>query len=308
METGNEIYSWDKLPFELDENRWGKLNRAVEECPGVYYVSVIPEGKRLGRELYVVTSAATPSIISPEVAALGIDVGDVRIFEYADIDSVYNLVKFEIMRYRVQHGLPAGEGNETLYSAAMYYGEYFPWYFGGTIPPRDTPFGLTVRTKKAGEGLFFLETEHCRWSLAVSFPIWNTELSEYTKGLGMICNDDLSELANESRYLFFPRERCAPAVYELLDNPDHKGLEAFIKSRQALETCLWEHFPQNALKHNALEMSGNGRADMLENLLKAFGTQLPEVDGSDERKKERRVKNCITYSKELTGQELLLLP
>ncbi len=315
MDDSETFYRWTDLPFMLDENCWGKLNEVTEECPGVYYVCTMPEdGKGMGRELYVVTRAATPSIISPEVIARGIETENVWVFEYIDIDSIYNLVKYEIMRYRVKHGLDLEEVDSALYCSAIYNAECFPWYFGGTIPPRSTPFGLTVRVKKAGEGLFFLETDQCRWVLAVSFPIWGAELSETARGLGTLGNDDLSIEVKEACYLFLPRERCAPAIYELLDSPDHKGLALFIKSKQVLETYLWEHFPEYALEHNGLEISKNGGADILENLLKSLSIETAEIldvdahDEDEERRNKRRIKNCITYCKELTGQELLLLP
>ncbi len=217
MEDSRIFTHWDDLPFELDEDRWGRLHEAREECPGVYYLCTAPrEGEGLGRELYVVTRAAVPAVISPEVIVHGIKAGDVWVFVYTGAESIYNLVKYEILRYRTRCGLPIEEADGSLYCAAVYCAEYFPWYFGGTIPPRSTPYGLTVRVKKAGEGVFFLETDQCRWVLAVSFPIWDSELSEAAKRLGVPGGDALSARVREARYLFFLRERCAPAIYELL--------------------------------------------------------------------------------------------
>lgn len=305
MEDRKPISRWEDLPFRLDEGCWGKLDRAVEECPGVYYVCVSRE-EALGRELYVVTEDAVPAIISQEVIDYGIQTDGVWVFEYKDTDSVYHLVNYELTRYRVKHGIPLEEGTDSLYTLSVYCGEFFPWYFGGTIPPRSTPFGLTVRVKKVGEGLFFLETDQCRWVLAVSYPIWSIELSEYTLGLGTLCHDDLAALAKQSRYLCFPRERCAPAIYELLDSPDHRELLRFISSIPVLEAHLWEHFPEYALSHNASELSGNGKTDILERLLKELGAEVPKIE--EEAKLKQRAENCIAYTKELAGQELLLLP
>lgn len=245
MTTENKNYSRIELPFELNVDCWGELNEAIEACPGVYHVCTSPRGEEdFVRKLYVVTRAAVPSVISPEVIAHGIAVGDVWVFEYTTTDSIYNLVKFELMQYRVRNKLPIDRTEGSFYGTAVYCAEYFPWYFGGTIPPRNTPLGLTIRVKKAGEGLFFLETDRCQWVLAVSFPIWDLELSEYTKSLGMICNDGLSARAEESRYLFFAEEVCVPAIYELLLNPDHNGLRAFIESKEKLTAYLQEHFPE----------------------------------------------------------------
>jgi len=306
METEHESDSWDRLPFKLDEACWGKLKRAIEECPGVYYVSTTADGI-FSREFYVVTQTGTPSVISSEVAARGIETGGVRIFEYEDIDSAYHLVAYEIMRYRVKNGLPMAEGEGSLYGAAVYRTEYFPWYFGETIPPRSTPFGLTLRVKKAGEGLFFLETDQCRWVLAVSFPIWDSELSEYAKRLG-VKGGRLSKHEEATRYLFFTEKRCAPAVYELLAYSRHQGLAPFIRSRQVLENYLWEHFLAYTLVHNAIEVSGFGRADTLENCLNSLGLQVPKIFKDRERRNTQRIERCIIYSEGLAGQELLLLP
>jgi len=282
METKKEIGSWDQLPFKLDEEHWGKLKAVVEECPGVYYVQTGASVECfLGRELYVVTKAAIPCVISPEVAACGIEVGDVRVFEFEGPDDTYDLVDYEIMRYRVKKGLPTEKEN-SLYGVAVFGAERFPWYFGGMIPPRSTPFGLTVRVKKAGEGLFFLETDQCRWVLAVAFPIWSVDLTDHVKELGMIGDDDLSRRVEEARYLFFPGERCAPAIYDLLEYPEYEGLLHFIKSRQVLEAHLWKNFPEYAVEYNACNAGCYDSAKM--------------------------PKNRIIYSEELAGQEFLLLP
>ncbi len=58
MDNNLVFHSWLDLPFALDEDCWGELDEAVEECPGVYYVRTVVEGEVLGRELYAVTTAA----------------------------------------------------------------------------------------------------------------------------------------------------------------------------------------------------------------------------------------------------------
>ncbi len=254
MDDNKSIYHWEDLPFALDEARWGTINEVTEKCPDVYGVCTDPtEGRYAGRKLFVVTSAAVPSIISQEVIDHGIVAGDAWVFEYTGPDSIYNLVRFEVTQYRVKRGLPPDEGEDTLHSFSVYYGEYFPWYFGGTIPPRNTPFGLTIRVKKAAEGLLFLETDQCRWVLAVSFPIWYCELTPYVTKLGTFCDDDLSTRVIQSRYLFIPIERCAPAIDELLRDPDYKGLQQFVRSKKALDAVLQKYFPEYLIKGQSAE-------------------------------------------------------
>lgn len=236
MDECKTVYHWDDLPFKLDEEIWGALREVAEAAPGVYSVYMDPKpGEHLGRELYAVSEEAVPAVISKEVADRGTEVEGARVFVYEGAESLYNLVEYEVMRYCAKEGRPFREDRGSLYCAAVYNGEFFPWYFGGTIPPRDTPFGLTVRVKKADEGLFFLETDQCRWVLAVSYPIWNAELSAPVRRLGAFCGDTLSLRAEESRYLFFPVEHCANAVYELWESSDHTGLRQFVRSKQSLE-------------------------------------------------------------------------
>ncbi len=247
MDGIRKINTWSELPFYLDEKEWGKLRSSWEEAPGVFYVSTeLSEDIGMGRELYVVTRAGTPCVISPEVAERGTEVGDVRVFEYQGADSLYNLVRYELTRYQTVHGLPRVSSNESLYCMAAYYGEYFPWYFGGVIPPRDTPRGLTVRTKKVGEGLFFLETEQCQWLLAVSYPIWDSELSQFVQELGETWDDGLATRAVETQYLFFTCDCCVPAIYELTAYGERAELLAYVGGREALEKQLREQFPQYA--------------------------------------------------------------
>lgn len=286
MGTERKTHSQNNLPFKLDEAQWGTINEVTEKCPGVYGVCTDPtEGRYAGRKLFAVTSAAVPSIISQEVIDHGIKAGDAWVFEYTGPDSIYNLVRFEVTQYRVKRGLPPDESEDTLHSFSVYYGEYFPWYFGGTIPPRNTPFGLTIRVKKASEGLFFLETDQCRWVLAISFPIWYCELTPYVTKLGTLCDDDLSTRVTLSRYLFIPIERCAPAIDELLQGPDHKGLQQFVRSKEALDAALQKHFPEYFLEDEACRAnrSGTDRADYL-------------------------IKELRAKEEELAKQEFLLLP
>lgn len=309
MDDTRFFYRWQDLPFALDEETYGKLVDAVEKAPGVFSLCTERPRSVLAREYYVVTPQAVPFVISPEVADCGTADGEIRIFEYRSPTDPYALVAHEVLRYRVKNGLPLAATSSSLYVSAIYCAEYFPWYFGGTIPPTHTPFGLTIRVKKADEGIFFLETDQCRWVLAVSYPIWDSELSKYTETLGAFCTDDLSTKVPESRYLFIPRERCATAVYELMDNQDHKGLLNFVRSKEAVESHLWKYHAPYAVQHNTREVSGHGGADLFENLLRNLGIPIFEPDEEkDAAMQNQRVKNCIHYAPELAEQDFLLLP
>lgn len=303
------FYRWQDLPFAWNEEKYGKLEDAAEEAPGVFFLCTERPGSVLAREYYVVTPQAVPFIISPEVADCGIADNKIRIFEYRSPTDPYKLVAHEVMRYRVKHGLPLTETGSSLYASSVYCAEYFPWYFGGTIPPTHTPFGLTIRVKKADEGIFFLETDQCRWVLAVSYPIWDSELSEYTGTLGTVCTDDLSAKVPESRYLFIPRELCATAIYELMGSRDHKGLLNFVRSKETVESHLWKYHTPYAVQHNVWEITGHGETHLFERLLRDLGVPLPEPNEEEYAAMQlQMVKNCIHYTPELAEQDFLLLP
>ncbi len=309
MDDTRGFQRWQDLPFTLDEEKYGKLNDAAEEAPGVFFLCTERPGRMLGQEYYVVTPQAVPSVISPEVADCGIADGEIRIFEYRTHTDPYKLVEHEVIRYRVKHGLPLKVANDSLYCSFVYCAEYFPWYFGGTIPPTYTPFGLTIRVKKADEGIFFLETDQCRWVLAVSYSIWDSELSKYTKALGTLCTDSLSMEVPESQYLFIPREFCATAIYELMDSQYHKGLLNFVRSKEAVESHLWKDYTAYAVQHNTWQVTGHGEADLLDCLLRSLGVSIPKPDEEkDAAIQLQRVKNCIHYTPELAEQDFLLLP
>ncbi len=294
--------------YHLDEQVWGEIRQVQAECPGVFYLGMsATDAHPYGRELFAVTPEAARSIISEEVLAYGIAEGEVYLFEYGVEHSGYTLVQYEICRYRKMHGIPESRETGSLYCTAVYAAEQYPEYFGGLLPPRNTPFGLTVRCKKAAEGLYFLETDQCQWILAVAYPIWSCDLSNEVQKLGCFCEVDLRAKELEARYLFFEESRCAPAIYELLEVSEYQGLTKYISSRSVLETELCLNYPEYTLHHNFLEMAGHGRSDLLNDLLSAFGGSIPDEPES-EAQRAQRISNCIHLNEEAVGRRLLTLP
>lgn len=294
-----------KLPFRLSEDMGAILDVELR-CPGIYYVTTTGNRGHAGREHYVVLREAVPDIISPEVLAYGKPIEDGGYeFEHEVEGSGWELVTFEMERYKVKQGIPF-ENGENIYASAIYHADKYPGYFGGHIPPRMTPWGLTIRWKKASEGVYFLETDRCEWVLALAQPFWSIDISELAQELGEECEADLQLDAEEAVYRYFRGDGMAPAIYELLDFKDHCGLLDYIHSKEALETYLYTHCPEYVLQYNATEMSGHGKSDILENLLGVFGCPVPEGDIGDAQK--RRMTNCIHYYPELAEVELLRLP
>lgn len=284
---------------------WGEIKSMEEVCPGVFYLTTNRPGHIICREMYAVMP---DSIISEEALAYGESAdGGLHIFEYEVDGSGWELVHYELLRYQAKHGIPIDE-TDSLYCSAIYAADRYPAYFGGLIPPRITPWGLTLRYKKAAEGIFFLETDHCEWVLALSYPIWSVELSDVAKHLGKQCSLDKQMGEEEAEYLYFKRDACAPPIYELLDSSEYKGLFKFIRSKEVLETHLSRWFPEYVIWHNSMELSGHGISDILENLLGAFGCRPEVSDEQAEEKQAQRISNCIRYMPELEELEHLLLP
>lgn len=292
-------------PFQLTEDM-GHLLSAELRCPGVYYVVTAGSPGHASREHYVVLQEAVPDIISLEAYAYGKPAGEhAREFEGEVDGSGWELVDFEMECFQVKQGIPFRDG-ESIFSSAIYFADKYPEYFGGHIPPRMTPWGLTIRWKKASEGVFFLETDRCEWVLALAHPFWSIDLSELVQELGEECDTDLQLDAEEAVYRYFRGDNLALAIFELLDYGDHCGLLDYIHSKEALETCLYSHCPEYVLQYNATEMSGHGKADILENLLGVLGCPVPEKDPEDAR--SRRSANCIHYYPEFADVGLLRLP
>ena len=300
VKENENSYAETELPFELCETYWGEMKIAREEAPGVFYVATLPEEEVVCKELFVVTATAVPDIISEEVAGYGKGDKNVLFFEYEIDGSGWELVKYELLRYRVRHNLPL-EIEESLYSYASFCIDKYPAYFGGSIPPRNTPWGLTIRYKKVFEGGCFLETDKGIWVLALSYPVWDTCLSDFSKKLGIMCVSDEILGAEEARWLYFKGDTCAPALYELLNTTEYKGILNYITSKESLEARLYADFPQYVIWHNSAEQSELGARSCL---CKLFG--LEECEEREDLMK--RSENFIQYDTVPSKEKLLLLP
>lgn len=306
MNTNEKSGTAENLGIYLDNEEWGDIVLTEEKAPGVFYLATKNGNHLLCREFYAVTEKAVPNIISQEALVYGTVCRDIRLFEFGE-DNGWELIDYELGRYHMKAGTASKE--QSLYCTALYAAEKYPDYFGGVTPPRYTPEGLVLRVKKVYEGIFFLETEQCRWMLALSYPIWNCDLSEYTQSLGKTCEQDLQAGTEEAAYLFFSEDVCAPALYELLDCSDYEGLLAYIDSRDTLETHLYCNFPAYTVQHNALEVSGHGKGDIFADILSCFGCEIPPLSEDEALlDQKRRVANCIHLVPGCENKRLLNLP
>ncbi len=285
------------LSFELPDADWDDVQDITEECPGVFYLSVNREDSIVLRELYAVQPSAVPEIISEEAAVYGKKIDGVYFFEYDLVKSGWDLVKYEIMRCRYKHGVPFDE-TASLYSTAVFSADQYPEYFGETIPPRCTPWGLVVRCKKAADGVFFLETDKCEWLLALSFPVWSAGISENARQFGSLHEADKRMGQEEAEYLYFQRDKCAPAIFELLQNKKYDGIRKFIYSQEVLETALYIQTPAYAITKN-----------LSENSMPAYITELLKTgtEKDTDLLSGQVSKHFIRFNPDIVDKELLIL-
>ena len=299
----SESYSPQEKKFlQALEHENAEIACLREEGPGICYLAVQEEGSLICRELYAVMPDAIPAVISRETLSYGAKSGPIYTFEKGPARSGYELVEYELQRYRVRKNLPTQDDHESIYCKAVYTAELYPEYFGGLLPPRSTPFGLTMRIKKAGEGVFFLETAQCIWLLALAYPVWDGDLSSYAKNLAERYESCEAKEAPEAEYYFYRLERCLPALYELLALEEYQGLLQFITGKDILEALLYQNFSKYVLSHNMMQSILESKCRQLLEELETLGIQR------DEANENAWQDRCIHLDPELAGQPLFLLP
>ena len=199
----------DELLYQLT-NELGKILQWEKECPGVYYLGVLPEDEDgNGLEYYAVFENAP---ISQEVRTMGKRLETVPAWVYL-LDSEEGprwAVYYEILKYKTMHSHPLPEG-ESLQDAALYGMELCPDYFGTYPVPPQTPWGRTLRHRPLDNGIYWMETDQCAEVLAVSYPMWEGELSE-----GVQTSAQRLDHEGELGYLYFSKQAACVAIWELL--------------------------------------------------------------------------------------------
>lgn len=298
-------FNEDELPFLWDDEEFGTILEAKLYCPGVYLLQTEYPEYRSNRTLYAVYGPENSGIIPSEALQYGKRTANLTIFDRDDYGEGWMILEFEIYRYWSAHGIPNAE-NTDLFTAAHYAAEKFPEYFGSLIPPQDTPSGYTIRYKIIANGLYFVESENCRWFLAVAYCIWSSDLSDLACKFGKTLFHSANS-ETKTGYLFFDQSLCAPAIYELLDMPQYQNLRKFISSQAALENELVLHFPLYMLIHNKMEIQHHGKDDLFRDLLLSLGHQLEEPEETEQDIK-KRIENCIRYTPQAENEFWLKLP
>ncbi len=283
------------LYLDTPDGKSGVITFAEQVCPGVFSVGLRDEYTGLPHTFYLASAGA----VSKEAARYGTAADGILFFEEGVPGSGWEIVDFEVSRYKLRQG--ASLESDDIYTLSRVYCERYPEYFGGLEAPKNTPFGRVIRLKKAAEGLYFAETERLRWLLAAHHVIWQgDDLSGYAKSLGVT---DAQE--SDTPYMFFTLQNSTPAICELLDLGQYRGLLRYIRSKKALAAQLYRRHFAYVVNNNLLELSGRGASDMAANLAREAGL----IGGDDmDNEQARREKNCLALTGDLPDRGLFLLP
>ena len=254
----------DLLTYDL-----GEISHWEEECPGVYYLSVLPTID-MGGECYAVLEDAP---ISQELRAMGQKLEDAPVLIYwaGAEDGIHTVLEYEVLRYKAINGIPMPEG-KSLREIALFGAEVCPSYFGAYPVPPLTPWGYTLRHRPLDNGLYWIETEQCVEVLAVCYPIWVGDLPE-----GLLVLGRKVEAADERGYIFFPKEAASVIIWELLRTRPALVTAGLIRKPE-LMNAIWEHQPEYALGYNTQEQAGLN--DTLGLLLHTLGVEDRELEGA----------------------------
>ena len=247
------------------ENELGPIVEKEWICPGVYLLSARNDDELLSRDYFAVMEK---SVIPQEARSYGKKISGLWLFPMTGDNENYKIIQYEVAKYRAQNNLPL---DEPLRATAFFAAQSFPEYFGAFPVPLHTPRGVTIRHWVLDNGIYWLKTDQCEELLAVSYPVWSTELSDLTANLGEQTEYDKAHDIEETLgYIFFPaRVSCIPLRELLRVRPAWAGT---VIDKPALMNAIWNAAPEYAYLMNWREQSGKN--DLFSALLAEAGVEV----------------------------------
>ena len=247
----------------------GQIDSAEQVYPGIYYLLVKQEDSPFASEYYAVSD--TP-IISQEAKTYGRDISGWRLFSMQDDTSGWRIIDYELGKYRVKNHLPQ---EQTLHDIALDAAEYHPEYFGAYPVPFCTPRGYTTRYWILENGIYWIETDQCEEILAVCYPVWSSELSNWAERIGEQAEyDRIHGIEETLGYIFFPRQVSSVPMYELMQT--RSEWEGHMIDKAALMNAIWKYIPEYAVIMNQREQAGKN--DVTSMLLAELGIEAePQI-------------------------------
>lgn len=263
-----------EFPYDLGDDL-GEIIEVEEYCPGVFYVTAKGEDSPIALEYYVLRE--DNPIITAEAKAHGERLEyapDVLSYKLIDSDKGKQLIEYEVQRYRIKNGLPPIDGTDAADLAAFAM-ENHPGYFGDFPAPIYTPRGRMLRYKVISPGVFAIEAENFEHLVAIAYPIWSCDLSDYVRDMGEVFEYD-AERGEEITYHFYSEHSACLALFELCCEHEELASSPYI-SCPALMNAIWERFPEFAAARNIHEQKGDN--DVGAHIMRLVGVDIePEVN------------------------------
>ena len=245
----------DEIMLTLEDDL-GSIVMTQHITPGIYYVSAVTDEEAIASEYYIAEGSCTE--LSQEAKGYGQPLEhhpEYLCYPASSPDNGRLVIEYEANRYLKKQGLPLMEC-ESLLAIADYGREYDPEYFGDYPAPLYTPKGLMLRYITLIPGIFLIETDKLEKVLAICYPIWNSEISDYSKSKGeQFVYDELCGIDNTEGYLFFSEENACIALFELWPSYQQLGQSKRINAA-AMMNAIWKYHPTYAASHNIREQAG----------------------------------------------------
>ena len=268
----------NEFPYEYIEDDLGEIKSWEQFCGDIYLITAVEPEMLLPDEYYVFPKDT--AILSDAAKAYGIPLPshpELLAVVLGSTGSGSTAIHYEGMRYKIQCGIPLPEHDNDIQVVAIYGMEDIPEYFGNFPAPLDTPHGATLRYLQIINGVFALETIQGDRMIAVAYPIWEGDLTGFTKRLGLKAFRDLTEgIRRTYGYLFFREETGCIALFELSQTHD---LPESIINKAALKNAVFQNYPEYMIHHNRNEISG--RNDSTGMIYQMMGVDI-ELSGKED--------------------------
>ena len=282
----------NEFPYEYIEDDLGEIKSWEQFCGDIYLITALEPNMLLPDEYYVFPKDT--AILSDTAKSYGAPLPnhpELLAVILGSTGSGSTAIHYEGLRYKIQHSIPLPEHDNDIQAVSVYGMEDTPEYFGCFPAPLDTPHGAALRYLQIINGVFAVETVQGDRMIAIAYPIWEGDLTDYTKQYGLKAFRDLTKgIYKTYGYLFFREDTGCLALFELSQSHD---LPESIINRAALMNAVFQHYPEYMIHHNRNELAGYN--DSTGMFYKMMGLDI-ELSGKEE--------NLISLSSE-AGTEYL---
>ena len=212
----------------------------------MYYVSALGENAPFAVEYYI--AEKDTKCLSDEAKKYGNALSEhpeLLTYRLDEPESGAAIVKYECQKFCISHDLPLPDKDDIL-TTVVFGRENYPEYFGDYPVPLVTPKGNSLRYERLMRGVYIIETDRGELVIAVAYPIWSCDFSEYTLKRGEKTEYDSTHgIDNTLGYLLFSEHAGALEIYELMQNYEELTKSELIDV-PALMNAFWTRYPDYA--------------------------------------------------------------